>query len=449
MTYLALSLLVPVPLALGATGATLRRGPAHVLTLLAMAAVFAGAVLLHPGQTLAAGGAALGLTQMGRLELAFLAAVGVLLTCYHHLSGRTSSLPAVLPPLMAAIAAGCLFGTELLVAASFLQLAALLASLLMIGEQPDWRASLAGAMYLILSALGGMALLFGFVLANLQHISPGGLVGAPFVVAMLSVGFAVQWGVAPLHFWLPNVFQRAGPASAALAVCLLGPATLGLVLQALSALPQLVVDERVNRYLTYGGLFTATFGAVASLAPAKLGRTLGYALVADLGFVLVGVATYTRIGVAGAVLHFAHRSLAALLLLCAAAELERQDRGSSDGPPAAPYLWGTLLVGALALTGVPPLGGFAADWAIYQAVSLSDWRLAIALAGTSLICLAAILAALGRLQRPYPVPWRRPNAVEGWLMGLGTFVALWGLAAGPVVGAIHAAVAELPFLKPL
>ena len=135
----------------------------------------------------------------------------MLLTAYHFLSRRTSALPILLPLILAAIAAGRTFGPGLLVAASLLQLAAILTSVLMIGEQPDWQAGVAGAIYLTLSALGGMALLFGLVLADLQRLSPGGLVTVPFVVAVLSVGFALQWGVAPLYFWLPNAYQRAGP----------------------------------------------------------------------------------------------------------------------------------------------------------------------------------------------------------------------------------------------
>lgn len=448
MTHLSLALLVVAPLALGAGAAAVPRRAAHGLAVLAMIATGVGVLLTQPQRPLLVGNTALGLTEIGRLELVFLALLGVLLTGYHYFSGRVSALPVLLPALLAATAAGRAFGPSLLVAASLLQLAAILASLLMVSEQPDWQAGVAGAVYLTLSALGGMALLFGFVLADLQRISPGGLVTVPFVVAVLAVGVALQWGVAPLYFWLPNAFQRAGPAAAALAISFLGPATLGLLIQALSAQPQLVADETVTRFLTYGGLFTAVFGALAALAPAKLRRTLGYILVADLGYVLAGVATFTRIGLAGAVLHMAHRSLTALVLLTSATELERVDRGATDGQRPAPYLWATILVGSLSLVGLPPLSGFAANWAIYQAVSLTDWRLAIALAGTSILCLAAVLSALGRLRRSYPRPWRRPTAGETVLMLEVAVVALWGLAPGPVLGAIHRAAGELPFLKP-
>ncbi len=448
MTYLSLALLVVAPVVLASGAAAAPRRTAHALAILAMIVVAAGVLLTQPQQSLLVGNTALGLTEIGRLELAFLAALGVLLTGYHYLSGRVSALPVLLPALLASTAAGRTFGPSLLVAASFLQLAAILASLLMVSEQPDWQAGVAGAVYLTLSALGGMALLFGFVLADLQRISPGGLVTVPFVVAVLAIGVALQWGVAPLYFWLPNAFQRAGPAGAALAISFLGPATLGLLIQALSAQPQLVADETVTRFLTYGSLFTAVFGALATLAPAKLRRTLGYVLVADLGYVLAGVATFTRIGLAGAALHMAHRSLTALLLLASATELERVDRGATDVRPPAPYLWGTVLVGTLSLLGVPPLAGFAANWAIYQAISLTDWRLAIALQGTSLVCLAAVLSALGRLRRSYPHPWRPPTALETTLMVAAVAVALWGLAPGPALGAIHRAAGELPFLKP-
>jgi formate hydrogenlyase subunit 3/multisubunit Na+/H+ antiporter MnhD subunit len=160
----------------------------------------------------------------------------------------------------------------------------------------------------------------------------------------------------------------------------------------------------------------------------------------------VGMSTYSRIGVSGAALHMAHRGLMALILLAAAHELEREAMDSSQ--PAAPYSWGTLLVGVLALIGVPPLAGFAANWAVLQAASLVDWRLTAALAITSAVALAAGLAAVGRLRGSYPLPWRRPSPVERYLMALTALAALWGLAPGPALRAIHEAVSELAFVRP-
>jgi formate hydrogenlyase subunit 3/multisubunit Na+/H+ antiporter MnhD subunit len=445
VTPAALGLLVVIPLVGGAGAALFPRGPAYALAAGSLLATIAGALVTRGAAPLAIAETELALTPLGRLELLFIAVIGLALLGYHYVAARPPPLPALLPPLVAAISAGTLFTRDLLVAASFLQLAALIASLLMIGEQPEWGASLAGAIYLVLSALGGMALLFGFVLADVQRLSPGGLVTIQFVVATLTVGLALQWGAAPLHAWLPNAFQRAGPASTTLAISLVGPATLGLLLQALSVLPQLVSDERVNGFLTLGGLLTAAFGAAASLAPSKPRRALGYVLVADLGYVLAGMATYTRIGVAGAALHMAHRSLAAFALLAAAHELEHEHRATE---PPAPYLWGALLVAILAISGVPPLAGFAADWAVLQALSLVDSRLAVALALTSVVSLVGALSALGRLRRDYPVPWRRPSGVESYVMAAAGVSALWVIVPGPALGAIHAALGELTFLKP-
>ena len=446
MTPLGLLLIVGVPLGAGAASALLPRRQAHGVAGASLLLMLLGVALTAGVAPLAVGETELSLTPIGRLELGYVAVMGLALLGYHFVSGRTAPLPALLPPLAAAVAAGTLFTRDLLVAASFLQLAALIAALLMIGELPEWGASLAGAIYLVLSALGGMALLFGFVLADLQRLSPGGLVTIQFVVAALTVGLGLQWGAAPLYAWVPNAFQRAGPASTTLAVSLIGPATLGLLLQALSARPQLVADERVNGFLTMGGLATAAFGAFAALAPGKPRRALGYLLVADLGYVLVGMSTYSRIGVAGAALHMAHRGLVAFLLLAAAHELERESMDSSE--PAAPYTWGTLLLAALALTGVPPLAGFAANWAVLQAASLVDWRLAATLAVLSAVSLAAALSAVGRLRGSYPLPWRRPRPVERYLMAVAALAALWGLAPGPALGAIHRAVSELAFVRP-
>jgi multicomponent Na+:H+ antiporter subunit D len=430
----------------GAAALLPKRGSVATAAVALLAAIL-GTLVTRGAAPLAIGDTELALTPIGRLEVGFVAVMGLALLAYHALAGRAPPLPALLPPLVASIAAGSLFTRDLLIAASFLQLAALIAALLMIGEQPEWGASLAGAIYLVLSSLGGMALLFGFVLADVQRLSPGGLVTLQFVVAALTVGLALQLGAAPLHAWVPNAFQRAGPVSTALAVSLVGPATLGLLLQALSVLPQLVVDERVNGFLMLGGLLTAAFGAVAALAPSKPRRTFGYLLVADLGYVLAGMATYTRIGVAGAALHMAHRALTAFVLLAAAHELEQENRGLDEQPPA-PYLWLALVVALLALTAVPPLSGFGASWAVLQAASLADWRLAAGLMATSVVALLAALTAVGRLRRAYVPPFRRPTAVETYLMGAAAFAALWAAIPGPALGALHAAVGELTFLKP-
>ena len=444
MTPVALALLVALPLGAAACAALLPRRWAYAVASLSLVATILGALTSRGAGPLAIAQTALSLTPIGRIELLFIAVMSLALLGYHYVAQRLAPLPALLPPLVAAISAGALFVNDLLVAASFLQLAVLITSLLMIGEQPEWGASVAGAIYLVLSALGGVALLFGFVLADVQRLSPGGIVTIPFVVATLTVGLALQWGAAPLHAWLPNAFQRAGPAATVLAISLIGPATLGLLLQALSVLPQLVSDERVNGFLTLGGLFTAAFGAVASLAPGKPRRVLGYVLVSDLGFVLAGTSTYTRIGVAGAALHMAHRGLAAFAMLAAAHELEQAPRTSE---PPAPYLWTALLVAVVALTGVPPLAGFAADWAVLQALSLIDARLAIGLALCAVVALVGALSALARVRRDFPAPWRPPNRVETYVLGSAAVAATWAIVPGPALGALHAAVSQLSFLK--
>ncbi|HEU5315630.1 MAG TPA: proton-conducting transporter membrane subunit, partial [Chloroflexota bacterium] len=163
--------------------------------------------------------------------------------------------------------------------------------------------------------------------------------------------------------------------------------------------------------------------------------------------VLVGMATYTRIGVAGAALHMAHRALTAFVLAAAAHELEQENRGLEEQPPT-PYLWLALLLAVLAMTGVPPLAGFGSRWAVLQAASLVDWRLAAGLMTTSAVALLAALTALGRLRRTYPAPWRRPTSVEVYLLGAATCTALWAVVPGPMLGALHDAVSELTFLKP-
>ena len=269
------------------------------------------------------------------------------------------------------------------------------------------------------------------------------------MVAVLSVGFALQWGVAPLYFWLPNAYQRAGPGAAAVAVCIAGPATLGLLIQSLSALPP-AGGRRVGQPpADAGGPGDGRLRGGGALAPAKLRRTLGYILVADLGLVIAGLATFSRIGLTGATLHMAHRRLVALLLLAAAAELERVDRGAPDDGRPAPYLWGTILVGSLVLVGVPPFSGFARHLGraagpdpLGRAPGAGPGRHLSGLPRRRPHLPGAPPAQLPPPLAPPPQRWRCPD-------GTGPLRALWGSSPGRPWRPVHRAAAGLPFLKPL
>ncbi len=408
------------------------------------------------------------LPPIGRLQILVVSMGGALISIYHVLTKRDGEVAVIASLVVAATSASAFAGDSLRVAGAGIHLAVLLVAMLMATERGDWQGGVAGTAYLTMASIGAITLVAGFALADVQKVSPGGLVTDAFVVAVLSTGFALSIGIVPLYFWVPSASQRPGAGGSMLALAVVVPASLGLMLATLTALPQLSGPIASSHLLTIGGLLTAIFGAVGTLAPGRLRRRIGYALMGNLGAVLLGFGTLTRIGVAGALVTLAHHCLVAIVLIGSATEIETppsapdQALVDEDGIESGlrlgvrPILiareqgWvarGAFVLAAIAMSGVPPFGGFASRWAVMQALALSDWRLAFALGIASLATTYALLVS---------VPGRRnvvgsrqsSTRTERFLLALSVVACLWGFLPGNILDVAHSATSQLTFLKP-
>ncbi|MSQ43586.1 MAG: hypothetical protein EXR45_05185 [Chloroflexi bacterium] len=408
------------------------------------------------------------LPAIGRLQILVISVGGALISIYHVLTRRQGEVAVIASLVVAATSASAFAGDSLRVAGAGVHLAVLLVAMLMATERDDWQGRVAGTAYLTMASIGAITLVAGFALADVQKVSPGGLVTDAFVVAVLSTGFALSIGIVPLYFWVPSASQRPGAGASMLALAVVVPSSLGLMLATLTALPQLSGPITSSHLLTIGGLLTAICGAVGTLAPGRLRRRIGYALMGNLGAVLLGFGTSTRIGVAGALVALAHHCLVAIVLMGAATEIEtpptssdqalgdddeaERDRRLDLRPISIAREQGwvarvAFVLGAIAMSGVPPFGGFASRWAVMQALVLSDWRLAFALGIASLVTTYALLVS---------VPARRmvvgsrqiSGAAERFLFVLSVAACLWGFLPGNILDVAHSATSQLTFLKP-
>ena len=407
------------------------------------------------------------LPPIGRLQIVIISVGGALISTYHVLTRRQGEVAVIAALVVAATSASAFAGDSLRVAGAGVHLAVLLVAMLMATERDDWQGGVAGTAYLTLASIGAITLVAGFALADVQKVSPGGLVTDAFVVAVLSTGFALSVGIVPLYFWVPSASQRPGAGASMLALAVVVPASLGLMLATLTALPQLSGPIAASHLLTVGGLLTAIGGALGTVAPGRLRRRIGYALMGNLGAVLLGFGTSTRIGVAGALVALAHHCLVAIVLIGAATEIETTPTSSAqalgdnedergrrlDVRPivvAREQGWVArvaFVLGAIAMSGVPPFGGFASRWAVMQALALSDWRLAFALGITSLVTTYSLLVSVPT-RRFVVGPAHLSVAPERFLFVLSVVACLWGFLPGNILDVAHAATSQLTFLKP-
>ena len=108
---------------------------------------------------------------------------------------------------------------------------------------------------------------------------------------------------------------------------------------------------------------------------------------------------------------------------------------------------GAFVLAAIAMSGVPPFGGFASRWAVMQALALSDWRLAFALGVASLTTTYALLVSVpGR--RSVAGSRQSTTGTDRFLLALSVVACLWGFLPGNFLDVAHTATSQLTFLKP-
>jgi NADH-quinone oxidoreductase subunit M len=180
--------------------------------------------------------------------------------------------------------------------------------------------------------------------------------------AML-LGFAIKTPMWPLHTWLPDAHTEAPTAgSVLLAGVLLKMGTYGLVRIALSELP-----DGAQTFAPWLGAFAVigiVYGALACLAQSDLKRLIAFSSVGHMGFVLLGIATLTPVGVNAALFgNIAHGLITGLLFFVVGGIKDRWHtsdmRELGSGLLAkAPHLGALLTFGAIASLGLPGLAGF-------------------------------------------------------------------------------------------
>src|SRR5919202_3582305 len=204
------------------------------------------------------------------------------------------------------------------------------------------------------------------VLAEHARSAGGGpaLSTAEQVVAAVLIigGLAVKAPMFPLHTWLPPAHTIAPTGgSVLLAGVLLKLGTYGLVRVAVPVVPDGV--RTLAPLLGALGVAGILWGGLACFAERDLKRLVAFSSVAHMGFVLLGVASLTPVGLQGALFaNVAHGLVTGLLFLVVGPIKDRHN--SADlaviGPglrDRMPRLGWLLAFGALAGLGLPGLAG--------------------------------------------------------------------------------------------
>ncbi len=239
--------------------------------------------------------------------------------------------------------------------------------------------------YLIFSLASAFLVLAGFglayaetgsiALAALERVEGN----AALVLSLLGLGFLVKAGAFGLHVWLPGAYAEADDDFSAMLAAVFGKAAVfGLFIAIMSLGVKGGGTDIVMYVLGWIGLLTAFFGALMAVFQEDLKKTLAYSSMGQVGYMVTALATGTHLGwVAAGYLSVNHLLFKGLLFLVAAGIVLRVGQremyrmgGLISNMPVSFF---GMMIGIIALSGVPPLTGFGGKWLMLNALLEKGW----------------------------------------------------------------------------
>jgi hydrogenase-4 component B len=201
------------------------------------------------------------------------------------------------------------------------------------------------------------------------------------VFGLFLIGFGVKAGVIPLHVWLPEAHPAAPSSiSALMSGVVIKSGIYGIVRVCVFGLGRPRLSWAVI-VVVLGGL-SAVLGVLYALMQHDLKRLLAYHSVENIGIILLGFGAgmvglaYGRpelawIGVAAGLYHVLNHAVFKGLLFLGAGDVvlttgTRQIEQFGGLLRRMPWTGLFFLVGAMAISGLPPLNGFASEWLTFQ-----------------------------------------------------------------------------------
>jgi hydrogenase-4 component F len=222
------------------------------------------------------------------------------------------------------------------------------------------------------------------------------------------VGYGTKVGLAPMHTWLPDAHSQApSPVSALLSGVLLNCALYAVlrfrVLTAGSA-GAAYADDLLIAF----GLFSVALAVPFLVVQHDIKRMLAYHSVEHMGIIALAVGIGGPVGLYAGMLHLVAHSLTKSSLFMAAGSLvqafnTRSMHRMHGVLSLAPFSGSSLILGAVALAGLPPFAMFTSEYGLISGAFLSDHAI-IGVGGLLLIALAAASLLYHTVQVSYGQP---------------------------------------------
>jgi multicomponent Na+:H+ antiporter subunit D len=323
-----------------------------------------------------------------------------------------------------------------------------LATYVLIALGRDRRALVSAYQYLVIGTVGatfyviGVGLLFTMT-GTLNLVDIAGRLDAiestrPVIAALafIGVGISLKLALFPLHLWLPNAYAFAPSAVTAFLASTATKVAVYLLLRFLFSVYGIDI--------AFGGTPAATMVLVLAVAAmvvpslvaifqANVKRMLAYSSVAQIGYIMLGIALVSQTGLTGGISHlFNHAIIKGCLFLAIgcmvySTGITRIEQMAGIGR-TMPLTMGAFVLAGLGLIGVPGTAGFVSKWfLIVGAVEQGLWWLAAVIVFSSLLAVIYVgrIVEIAWFRAPAgtAVPPRNPPGemlAVTWVLALAT-----------------------------
>jgi formate hydrogenlyase subunit 3/multisubunit Na+/H+ antiporter MnhD subunit len=246
--------------------------------------------------------------------------------------------------------------------------------------------------YILFSLGGAFAILAGFALAS-GGVQPFALTAlgsvadsaAPYVFILLAAGFMTKTASIGLHIWLPGAHAEAETD--------VSPMVSGILLKAgLFGLWVLVMQMGrvefhgldLTHVLVWIGAQSAFLGGLMAIFQEDAKRLLAYSSISQMGYALFGLALMNHLGWLLALMfvinHYVYKSMLFLAVGGVYHRTHTKLMYKMGGLiTVMPFTFVSVLIGIIAMSGVPPLSGFGGRWVFYNAIMSAELRLPMVL----------------------------------------------------------------------
>jgi multicomponent Na+:H+ antiporter subunit D len=245
-------------------------------------------------------------------------------------------------------------------------------------------AQAAGVRYMIYSFVGAGMVLFSLLitygLVETLSFEQGGIMGELVASSALILrivfityilGFGVKAAIMPLHSWLPSAMAAPTPVSALLhAVAVVKSGVFGILRVMYSIYgTDTMIELNLGVIVLVLVSFTIILASIIAMRQDVLKRRLAYSTISQLGYISLGAALLTPLGLSGGLIHIInHALLKIILFFCAGAIITvtgKKKISELNGiGRRMPITMLAFTIGTIGMIGILPINGFISKWYI-------------------------------------------------------------------------------------